>query len=93
MGYYRDTIGDEVKAANTRRTALLLHRMTHNNSPEVREVATIRRQTAQRARNTCPRWILHQTGMPTKTNTRVWNRLQLLLPSPHHAILSNHTCQ
>ena len=25
-------------------------------------------------------------------NTRLWNHLQLLLPSPHHAILTNHTC-
>ena len=45
-----------------------------------------------RARNTCPRWVLHQTGMPTNMNTRLWNHLQLLLPSPHHAILTNHTC-
>ena len=73
-------------------TALLLHRMTHNHSPEVREVTTIRLQAAQRARNTCPRWVLHQTGMPTNMNTRLWNHLQLLLPSPHHAILTNHTC-
>ena len=38
------------------------------------------------------RWILHQTGMPTSTNTRLWNHLQLLLPSPHDAILTSHTC-
>ena len=25
-------------------------------------------------------------------NTHLWNHLQLLLPSPHHAILTNHTC-
>ena len=31
-------------------------------------------------------------GMPTNINTRLWNHLQLLLPSPHHAILTNHTC-
>ena len=30
--------------------------------------------------------------MPTDMNTRLWNHLQLLLPSPHHAILTNHTC-
>ena len=90
--HYGDAIGDEVKAAYTRHTALLLHRMTHNHSPEVREVATIRLQAAQRARNTCPRWILYQTGMPTDMNTRLWNHLQLFLPSPHHAILTNHTC-
>ena len=31
--------------------------------------------------------------MPTNTSTRIWNDLQLLLPSQHHAILTNHTCQ
>ena len=66
--------------------------MTHNHSPEIREVTAIRLQAAHRARNTCPRWVLHQTGMPTNMNTRLWNHLQLLLPSPHHAILTNHTC-
>ena len=81
-----------MEAAYTRHTALLLHRMTHNYSTEVREVATIRLQAAQQARNTCPSWILHQRGMPTSINTRLWNHLQLLLPSPHHAILTNHTC-
>ena len=89
--HYGDAIGDEVKAAYTRHNALLLHRMTHNYSPEVREVATIRLQAAQQARNTCPRWILHQTGMPSSINTRLWKHLQLLLLSPHHAILNNHT--
>ena len=90
--HYRDAIGDEVKVAYTRHTALLLHRMTHNHSPEVPEVTTIRLRAAQKARNTCPRWVLHQTGMPTDMNTRLWRHLQLLLPSPHHAILTNHTC-
>ena len=90
--HYGDAIGDEVKAAYTRLTALFLHRMTHNHSPEDRGVATIRLQAAQRARNTCPRWILHQTGMPTSINTRSWNHLQLLLHSLHQAILTNHTC-
>ena len=66
-----DAGGDEVKAAYTRHTALLLHRMTHNHSPEVREVTAIRPQAAQRARNTCPRWVFHQTGMPTNMNTRL----------------------
>ena len=91
--HYGDTIGDEVKAAYTRQTVLPLHRMPHNHSPEVGEVATIRLQALQRACNTCPRWILHQTGMPTNTNTRIWNHLQLLLPSEHHAFLTNHKCQ
>ena len=35
----------------------------------------------------------HQTSMPTNSNTRIWNHMQLLLPSPRHAILTNHTCQ
>ena len=90
--HYGDAIGDEVKAAYTRHTALLFHRMTHNHSPEIRKVATIRLQAAQGARNKCPRWILHRTRMPTHTSTRTWNHLQLLVPSPHHAIFSNHTC-
>ena len=81
-----------MKAAYTRHTALLLHRMTRNHLPEVREVTTMRLQAAQRARNTCPRCVLHQTSMPTNMNTLLWNHLQLLLPSPHHAILTNHTC-
>ena len=34
--HYRDAIRDEVKAAYTRHTALLLHRMTRNHSAEVR---------------------------------------------------------
>ena len=90
--HYGDAIRDEVKAAYTRHTALLLHRMTHNHSPEVCEVASICLGAAQRARNTCPRWILHQTGMPTTINTHLSNHLQLLPPSPHHAILTNDTC-
>ena len=61
---HRDAIGGEVKAAYTRHTTLLLHRMTHNHSPAVHKVATICLQAAQRARNTCPRWILHQPACP-----------------------------
>ena len=30
--------------------------------------------------------------MPADMNTRLWNHLQLLLPSQHHAIRTNHTC-
>ena len=29
--------------------------------------------------------------MPINISTRIWNDMQLLLPSPHHAILTNHT--
>ena len=90
--HYGDAIGDEVEAAFTRNTALLLHRMTHNHLPEVCEVTTIRLEAAQRARNTCPRWVLHQMGMPTDMKTRLWNHLQLLFQSRHHAILTNHKC-
>ena len=90
--HYGEAVGDEVKAAYTRHTDLLLHSMTQNHSPEVREVASIRLQAAQQARNTCPGWILHQTGMPTNMNTLLWNHLRLLLPSPHNTILTNHTC-
>ena len=89
--HYGDAIGNEVKAAYTRHPALLLHRMMQNHSREVREVATIRLEAAQRARNTCPHWILPKTGMLTNINTHIWNHLQLLLPSPQHAILTNHT--
>ena len=64
--HYEDGIGDEVRAAYTRHTAVLLHHMTNNPSAEVREVATIGLKAAQRARNTCRCWILHQLGMPTK---------------------------
>ena len=53
--HYGGAMGDEVKAAYTRHTILLLHRITHNHSLEVREVATIRLQAAQQAGNTCPR--------------------------------------
>ena len=31
--------------------------------------------------------------MPTTTNNRISNHLQLLLTSPRHTILTNHTCQ
>ena len=90
--HYGDPIGDHVEAAYSKHTALPLHRMTHNHSLEVHEVATIRLQAAQQSRNTYPRLIFHQTGMRTSINTHLWNHLQLLFPSPHHAILTNHIC-
>ena len=31
-------------------------------------------------------------GIPTDMNTRLWNHMQLLLPSPQHAIPTNYTC-
>ena len=41
LPHYEDAKGDEVKPTYTRHTTLLLHCMTHNHSPEVREVASI----------------------------------------------------
>ena len=90
--HYGDAREDKVKAAYTRHTALLLHRMTQNHSRKVCEVATMRFQAAQLAGNTCPRRIHHQTGMPTNINTHIWNHLQRLLPSQDDAILTNNTC-
>ena len=30
--------------------------------------------------------------MPTDIITRMWNHLQLLIPTTHRSILTNHTC-
>ena len=60
-------------------------------TPPHLRVPTIRLQAAQRARNTCLRWALNQTGMATNINTPIWKHLQLLLPSAHHTMLTNHT--
>ena len=72
--------------------AHLLHRVTHNHQPEVREAAAIRLKEAQMARNTCPRWILAQHGVSTSVGTGIWAQLTLLLPHHTHAILTNHHC-
>ena len=90
--HYGDAIGDEVKAAYTRHTALLLHRMTHNHSPEVREVTAIRlpsRTTGPQhmpALGTPPDGHAHQHEHPPVEPPAA------SAPSPHHAILTNHTC-
>ena len=72
--------------------AHLLHRVTHNHQPEVREAAAIRIKEAKIACNTCPRWILAQHGVPPFVGTGIWAQPQLLLPHHTYAILTNHHC-
>ena len=74
-------------------TATHLHRLMHNQEPEVREVFTLTLREAQHRRNTCPQYILHQRGLPTTVGTRIWNHLQLLLPHHRHVIQTNHKCE
>ena len=90
--YYGDNTGALVDMAYAKHAAHLLHRVTHNHQPEVREVAAIRIKEAQMARNTCPRWVLAQHGVSTPVGTGIWAQLQLLLPHHTHAILTNHHC-
>ena len=90
--YYGDKTGALVDMAYAKHAAHLLHRVTHNHQPEVRGAAVIRIKEAQMARNTCPRWILAQHGVPTSVGTGIWARLQLLIPHHTHAILTNHHC-
>ena len=90
--YYGDNTGALVDMAYAKHAAHLLHRVTHNHQPEVREAAAIRIKEAQMARNTCPRWILAQHGVSTSVGTGIWAQLQLLLPHHTHAILTNHHC-
>ena len=90
--YYGDNTGALVDTAYAKHAAHLLHRVTHNEEPEVREAAAIRIKEAQIARNNCPRWILAQYGVPTSVGTGIWAKLQLLLPHHAHAILTNHHC-
>ena len=90
--YYRDNTGAPVDMANAKHAAHVLHRVTHNHQTEVRKAAAIRIKEAQMARNTCPRWILAQHGVPTSVGTGIWDQLQLLLPHRTHAILTNQHC-
>ena len=90
--YYGDNTGALVDMAYAKHAAHLLHRVTHNHQPEVREAAAICIREAQTARNTCPRWILAQHGVPTSVGTGIWAQLQLLLSHHTHAILTNHDC-
>ena len=78
--YYRDNTDHLVNNAYTAHTATQLHRLMPNHEPEVREVFTLTLREAQYHDNTCPQYILHQRGLPTKVGTRIWNHLQLLLP-------------
>ena len=91
--YYGDNADHLVHNAYTAHTAAHLHRLMHNHEPEVREVFTLTLQEAQYHRNTCPQYILHQRGLPTKVGTRIWNHLQLLLPHHNHVIHTNHRCR
>ena len=90
--YYGDNTGALFDTAYAKRAARRLHRVTHNHQPEVREAAAIHIKEAQMARNTCPRWILAQHGVPTSVGTGIWAQLQLLLPHHKHANLTNHHC-
>ena len=90
--YYEDNTGALVDMAYAKHAAHLLHRMTHNRQPEVREAAAICIKEAQMARNTCPWWILAEHGVPISVGTGIWAQLQLLLPHHTHAILTNHHC-
>ena len=90
--YYGDKTGTLVDMAYAKHAAHLLLRVTHNHQPEVREAAAIHIKEAQMARNTCPRWILAQHGVPTSVGPGIWAELQLLLPHHTHATLTNHHC-
>ena len=90
--YYRDNTGALIDTAYAKHAAHLLHRVTHNHQPEVRKAAATRLKEAQMARNTCPRWILAQHGVPTSVVTGIWAQLHLLLLHHTHAILTNHHC-
>ena len=91
--YYGDNTDHFVNNAYTAHTAAHLHGLIHNHEPEVREVFTLTLREAQYHRNTCPQYILHQRGLPTKVGTRIWNHLQLLLPQHQHVIQTNHRCR
>ena len=91
--YYGDNTDYLVNNAYTAHTAAHLHRLMHNHEPEVREVFTVTLREAQYHRNTCPQYIPHQRGLPTKVGTHVWNHLQLLLPQHQHVIRTNHRCR
>ena len=90
--YYGDNTGALVDTAYAKHAAHLLHRVTHNQEPEVREAAAVRIKEAQMARNNCPWWILAQYGVPTSVGTSICAQLRLLLPHHTHAILTNHHC-
>ena len=78
--YYGDNTGALVDMAYAKHAAHVLHRVTHNQQPQVRKAAAIHIKEAQMARNTCPRWILAQHGVHTSVGASIWAHLQLLLP-------------
>ena len=84
--YYGDGTGHLVHSAHTRHTATHLHRLMHNQEPEVREVCTPTLREVQQ-------YILHQRGLPTTVGTRIWNHLHLLLPHHRHVIQTKHKCE
>ena len=90
--YYGDNTGALFDVAYAKHAAHLLHRVTHNHQTEVRQAAAIRIKEAQMARNTCPRWMLAQHGVPIPVSIGIWAKLQLLLRHHTHAILTNHHC-
>ena len=91
--YYGDNTDHLINKAYTAHTATQLHRHMHNHELEVREVFTLTIREAQYHRNTCPEYILHQRGLPTKVRTRIWNHLQFLLPHHRHVIQTNRSCR
>ena len=90
--YYGDNTGALVDTAYAKHAVHLLHRVTRNHQPEVREAAAICIKEAQKALNACPWWILAQHGVLTSVGTSIWAQLQLLLPHHNQAILTNHHC-
>ena len=91
--YYRDNTDHLVNITYTAHTASHLHRLMHNHEPEVRKVFTLTLREAQYHRNTCPQYILHKQGLPTKVGARIWNHLPILLPHHQHVIQTNHPCR
>ena len=91
--YDADGINHLVHSAYTTHTATYLHPLMHNRELEVREVFTLTLPEAQHHRNTCPQYLVHQQGLPTTVQTRIWNHLQLLLPHHGHVIQMNHRCK
>ena len=82
--YYGDNTVALVDTAHAKHGVHLLHRVTHNYQPEVREAAAIRIKEAQTARNASPWWILAQHSAPISMGTSIWAQLQLLLPHNTH---------
>ena len=90
---YRDNTDHLINNAYTAHTAAHLHRLMHNHEREVQEVFTLTLREVQYHRNTCPQYILHQRGVPTKVGARVWKHLQILLPHHQQVIQTNHRCR